>query len=142
MAALVRGDAAGMAEFGGFYGEAVDKLGPLLGGDRRAWLIRLSGEPVGFLDADCEGSRVGLAYFVVAAQRRRGVARLAVVRLLSLELWGDEAVYTVATSPRNAASIGVARASGFHPVGRNEYGEEVWEHRSPESRFGRAASDD
>lgn len=132
LAALVRTDAGGMAEFGGFYGSAVDNLGPLLNDDRRVWLIRSQGDPVGFIDADRDGSRVGLAYFVIEQQRGQGVTRAAVRQLLHLQPWGEKVTYTVAVSGRNVASIGVARATGFTYVGRNDYDESVWDRAASE----------
>lgn len=137
LAAAVRDDRAGMAEFGGFYGAAPVKLGPLLSEDRRAWLIRIAGACVGFVDADLDGGRVDLGYFVVAEHRRQGVARSAVGRVLGLAPWGDEVRYTIAGSPGNMASIGVARSTGFQRVGRNEHREEVWERAAPRRRSAR-----
>lgn len=117
-----------LQEFGGFYGRARTRLAPLLGPDRRTWLIKLDGDLVGFVDADNDAGRVGLAYFVAAAFRGRGVATGAVARILTASVWPDAAVYVATIADRNLASIGVARATGFQLAGSNENGDGVWEH--------------
>lgn len=134
LAALVRDDAAGSAEFGGFYGHAVRRLAPLLDADRRVWLLQVDGEPAGFLDAERVDDRVALAYFVVAAHRGRGVARGAIGRLLGLIPWPAATTYTAAIAPDNGASAAVARATGFRPGMTDEHGDIVWERPAPRPR--------
>lgn len=134
LAALVRDDAEGAAEFGGFYGDAMARLAPLLGGNRRVWLLLVDGIPVGFLDAEHVDGRVAIAYFVVAAQRGRGVARGAVGRLLGLAPWPEASVYIAAIAPENIASAVVARATGFRAGAVNEHGDVVWERAAPRPR--------
>lgn len=134
LAALVSDDAEGSAEFGGFYGDALQRLGPLLGDDRRVWLLYVDGAPVGLLDAERDDESVSLAYFVVAAQRGRGIARGAVGRLLGLAPWPDAVTYTAAIAPDNTASAAVARARGFRPGDTNDDGEIVWERPVPPRR--------
>lgn len=129
---LVCGDQQGTAEFGGFYGRVRTRLAPLLGPDRRAWLIGLDGVLVGFVDADNDAGRVGLAYFVIASCRGKGVAKQAVARILTAGVWPGAALYTATIADRNVASSGVARATGFQFVGRNDDGDEVWEHHVAE----------
>lgn len=126
---LVSEDAAGMAEFGGFYGQASLRLAPLLGPDRRAWLVRCGGAVVGFIDGENDAGRVELSYFVTAAYRGRGIAQQAVARLVAAREWPDVAAYAASVADGNAPSAGVARAAGFREVGRNDYGESVWELR-------------
>lgn len=134
LAALVRSDADGMAEFGGFYGDAGTRLAPLLGEDRRAWLLRVDGETVGFVDADNVDGVVGLSYLVAEPFRRRGVASGAIGRLLGMRPWPDAALFSASVDPRNVASREVLRATGFRLVGTNEYGELVWQRVPPKPR--------
>jgi hypothetical protein len=131
IADLVNEDAAGSAEFGGFYGRAPERLAPLLGDDRRAWTIRVDGAAAGFLDADLVDDVVHLSYFVVAAQRGRGVASAAVGRFLGMRVWPGAGRISAAVSPGNAASRGVLARVGFVVVGTNAHDEEVWERSAP-----------
>ncbi len=133
IAALVRDDPEGAAEFGGFYGDAA-RVAPLLGRDRRVWLLRVDGDPAGFLDAEHIDGTVSIAYFVVAAHRGRGVARGAVGRLLGLAPWPEASAYAAAIAPDNAASVAVARKTGFRPGATNRHGDVVWERRAPRHR--------
>lgn len=126
---LVSEDQAGMAEFGGFYGQASSRLAPLLGPDRRAWLVLCDGSAVGFIDGENVAGRVELSYFVAAAFRGRGIARQAVERLIAAEVWPGVVSYAATVADGNLSSAGVARAAGFREVGRNDYGETVWELR-------------
>jgi GNAT superfamily N-acetyltransferase len=132
---LVSGDQRGAAEFGGFYGRALTRLAPLLGPDRRVWLMEVDGVVVGFLDADNDAGRVGLAYFVTAAFRGQGVAKRAVAQILAAGVWPGAALYTATIADGNVASIGVARATGFRLVGKNEDGEGVWERHVAQGSF-------
>lgn len=122
---LVRDDPDASAVFGAFYGDATARLQPLLGPHRRVWMLRLGHDPVGFLDAELQEDDVALSYMVVAAHRRSGVARDGVRALIELAPWPG-ATYSISTDPANEASAGVARAAGFHHVGRNEFGDDVY----------------
>lgn len=129
---VVSGDREGASEFGGFYGRARTRLAPLLGPDRRTWLMELDGVVIGFVDADNDAGRVGLAYFVVSSFRGRGLAKQAVARILTAGVWPRAALYVATIAERNVASVGVARATGFRLVGRTEDRVGVWEHHLTE----------
>lgn len=124
---LVSGDPQGAAEFGGFYGQASTRLGPLLGTDRRVWLLEVDGAVAGFVDADNDSGRVELAYFVIVSQRGRGVAKQAVKRVLTAGVWPEATVYAATIADENVASIGVVRAAGLRPARRTDDRETVWE---------------
>lgn len=134
IAALVREDPDATAEFGGFYGEAPTRLGPLLGESRRVWLLRLDDEATGFLDADNVDGEVSLAYAVAPRFRRRGIASGAIGRLLGMAPWPDVRVYSAAVDPRNVASREVLRAVGFGLTGTNDHGDLIWQRTPPRPR--------
>jgi hypothetical protein len=134
---LVVSDADGVAEFGGFYGQAVRRLGPLLGPGRRAWLLSHDGSPCGFLDADAEAGCVGLAWFVAEPYRRRGIATTAVIWLLNSDAFPDATRFRASIAPSNLASRLLARRAGFSRISITDDGDEIWEaHRQRQAPSG------
>src|SRR5688572_19528329 len=107
---LITGDPEGMAEFGGFYGRARERLAPLLTGDRRLLLIEVEGEVVGFLDTDLsDDGAIDVSYFVVAARRGRGLGAAAIRDFASSLPEGS--VIRAAILPSNLASTRTAVAA-------------------------------
>jgi hypothetical protein len=126
---LIATDPEGMAEFGGFYGRARERLAPLLSRDRRLFLIEVEGEVVGFLDTDLqEDGAIDVSYFVVAQHRRRGLAAGA-IRDFAATL-PEGSVVRAAILPSNLASTHTALAAGMTSTTVNSFGETVWELRS------------
>jgi hypothetical protein len=131
VAELVGADPEGRAEFGGFYGRAPDRLAPLLGPLRHAWLLRLDGRGVGFLDADLVDATVSLVSFVISDSRRLGIASAAVGRFLGMRVWPDAAHCRAVIGADNVASRGVLVRTGFAITGLRDVGDEIWERRLP-----------
>ena len=97
-------------------------MGPGDDEPRPVGCIEVTGDVVGWVDYDTdrdwlEPGEVNVGYSIFAPHRRNGYATRA-VELLIRHLREHTAVRTATVSidPRNAASIGVARRAGFHPV--------------------------
>lgn len=85
--------------------------------DDRTWRLRTGGTEVGRLRAVHLGDDVTIDVHVDPDQRRRGIARVAVGRLLGMAPWGADVRYVAALDPADAAAGALARALGFRRDG-------------------------
>jgi len=84
--------------------------------DTRRWRIQEEGSDVGRLRADHHGGDVTIHVEVVSEARGRGVARVAVGRLLGMAPWGADVRYVAVLDPTDVAAAALAHALGFQPV--------------------------
>lgn len=124
-----------MAEFGGFYTEASQRLPLMADGGRELLVITRGATRIGFIDTDADvppdwcatpgdavGDVLGLAWFVVPAARGEHVTVTALQ--LVRQRWSGWGLMA-AIDPRNGPSLAVARRAGFVDRGPNAWGERV-----------------
>ncbi|WP_425841761.1 DUF2087 domain-containing protein [Microbacterium sp. PA5] len=81
--------------------------------EARAWRLETDGRDVGRLRAARADGDVSIHVEVAPDARRRGVARVAVGRVLGMAPWGAEVRYVAVLAPDDLAGAALARALGF-----------------------------
>ena len=83
--------------------------------DTRRWRVQEEGSDVGRLRADHRDGDVTIHVEVVTEARGRGVARVAVGRLLGMAPWGPDVRYVAVLDPTDVAAVALAHALAFRP---------------------------
>lgn len=92
---------------------------------QRSWVIVADGSDAGVVTASLISDRVEIRIFVEPRQRRLGVARQALGRVIGMRPF-DAELLSATTSASDAAGIGLLRATGFAAVGETDGGGHLW----------------
>ena len=106
--------------------------------DRKEWVLNVADHPAGRLTGERTGNEVSLSVCVVEPQRRRGIAKGAIGRVLGSAPWGRDVEYVMAVESTDAAAAAVARSTAFVEDTTGQPGGSIWRRRSPMPRGGAA----
>lgn len=82
----------------------------------RRWSLVVDGNDAGWVEAVLEEDGVEIRPCVAEGQRRRGIARSAIGRILGLAPFGHAVQYVIRAGAEADALAAVARACGFSPA--------------------------